>query len=204
MRSKLVIAGLTASFVMAFAATDASARNLSISHTALFNGIWRQLRFTASTATVAQCDLTLEGSFHYRTMSKVLHALIGHITRARINNCTHGSATVLSSRLPWHITYEGFEGTLPDITAVRLLLTGAELRIHEPVFGTECLARTSTTEPAVIAAELTLEYEDTDVRSLIFDPRPGIRCGILTFHTEGSGRMTELPNGAENILVSLI
>jgi len=87
MRIKLILAALTAASAMAFAASSASARNLSISHGRLFTGIWTSLQLRASGVVAVDCEVTLEGSFHYTTAAKVAHTLMGHITRARIGVC---------------------------------------------------------------------------------------------------------------------
>src|ERR1051325_2819885 len=101
MRSKLILAGLAAALTMAIAANSASARNLSISHGELFNAVWRPISFSSGGLVAAECDVTLEGSFHYRTALKVRESLLGYITRAIVNNCVNGgSATVLTTNLP--------------------------------------------------------------------------------------------------------
>jgi hypothetical protein len=204
MRSKLILAGLAATLVMAFAANSASARNISISHGELFNAIWRPLRFVSSGLTAASCNVTLEGSFHYRTFLKVRESLVGYITRAIARECTIGSATILTTNLPWHIRYQGFEGTLPNITAIRIRLILAEFRIHEPIFNTECLARTTSTAPAEGAVRLSEGNERRLVTGITADRVPGILCGSLTGHFENTGIVSELPNNNTNILVRLI
>jgi len=98
-------------------------------------------------ATV-RCPVTLEGSFHSKTTSKVAGQLVGYISRVTVGNasCTSGHSTALTETLPWHITYEGFTGTLPRITEIHILLVGAAFRFE--LLGSFCLARTTTTEPA--------------------------------------------------------
>jgi len=126
-RSKLALAGLAATLLMAFAVNSASANHLSVS-SQNFRLVWTALTFfgegTGSTENTIICPVTLEGSFHSSTLAKVIGALIGHVTRATVvgTSCTGGRATILQETLPWHVTYEGFSGTLPRITAVRLLL----------------------------------------------------------------------------------
>lgn len=89
----------------------------------------------------------MEGSLHAATMAKTAGALVGYITRASLNNggCVAGSATVLTTNLPWHVRYAGFLGVLPDITAVIVDIIGAEFRISGP-FGT-CLFTTTVAQP---------------------------------------------------------
>jgi hypothetical protein len=205
MRSKLILAGLTAALAMAFAANSASARNLSISHDELVNASWRALRFSSSGSTVAECDVTLEGSFHYRTALKVRDSLLGYITRAIVNNCVNGgSATVLTTNLPWHIRYNGFEGALPNITGIRLRLILSEWQVKDRILGNTCLTRTTSTNPAEGSARLSLGNERRLVTGLTADPAPRITCGALNAEFSGTATVRELPNGNTNILVRLI
>jgi len=200
MRSKLILAGLAATIVMAFA-TSASARNLSISHGRLFNVIWSSLQLRSSNLIAADCAVTLEGSFHYTTIAKVIGTLIGHITRARVGTCRTGSATILPGRLPWHITYEGFDNPLPEILGVRLLLVGAQFRIHEPILGTECLATTNP-ERALGIARLDAGTGNRNVIGLTAEPTQRIRCGSLNGNFEGTGTVRSVEN--ELLLIRLM
>jgi hypothetical protein len=204
MRIKLILAALTAALLLACVTGGATARNLSISHGALFFGNWSQIRFTNGGSTAAACDLTLEGSFHYRTFFKVTESLVGYITRAIANNCTSGSATVLGTNLPWHIRYHSFEGTLPNITAITFRLILVEIRIHEGIFGTDCLSRTTSAEPWGFRMNLSAGRERRVVTDLAINPNFRIRCGIINESVEGVGRAREIPGGSENILVRLI
>jgi hypothetical protein len=204
MRSKLILAGLAAALVMAFAANSATARNISASHSELFNAVWRPLTFASGGVPAAICNVTLEGSFHYRTFLKVRESLVGYITRAIARECTEGSATVLTTNLPWHIRYQGFEGTLPNISVLRVRLILAEFQIKERIFGTTCLTRTTTTEPAEGGIRLTAGNENRLVTGLTADETARIRCGILNGVFTGTARVTELPGGNTNLLVRLI
>jgi len=200
MRTKLILATLTATVVMAFA-TSASARNLSGSHGRLWNITWTSLQLRSSGLVAADCALTLEGSFHYGTLGKVAHSLIGHVTRARLGTCRTGSATVLTGSLPWHITYEGFEGTLPNITGIRVALLGAQFRIHEPILGTECLA-TSNPERAFGIARLDAGSGNRNVIGVTSESGARIRCGSLNGNFEGTGAVRSVEG--ELLLVRLI
>jgi hypothetical protein len=139
--SKLLLAGLTAGLLMAVAVGSASANRLSVSNQT-FRAVWSPLTFFGEGGISAEvrCPVTLEGSFHSGTIAKVVGALIGHVTSAISGSgaaCARGSSTVLRETLPWHVTYEGFSGTLPRITRVRLLLVGSSFRI-EPGAGISC------------------------------------------------------------------
>src|SRR4029077_9579140 len=106
-----------------------------------------------------RCPVTLEGSLHSRTIPKIVRVLlIGAVSRVLIKNesCTGGTASIL--RLPWHITYEGFVGTLPNIAAVLLLLQRFQFGLMVEILGTRrtCLYGTSTDH---ITGELGLNAE---------------------------------------------
>ncbi|HKG02634.1 MAG TPA: hypothetical protein VKB03_05600 [Conexibacter sp.] len=110
--SKALMVGLAAAMLMAFAVGSASARNFSTSNQQI-RSTFRSIEFSAEGLGTDRCDLTLEGSFHGRTMAKVPNSLIGYITRVSTANCTL-TTSILS--LPWHMRYVSFTGTLPNIT----------------------------------------------------------------------------------------
>lgn len=127
-RATLSLAAPLAALLLCAALSTASARNLSIGSQTL-RATWSRFEFAISSITV-RCQVTLEGSFHSRTVAKVARTLIGAITRVNINEgaCTGGQ--IRSSRPPpWHVTYEGFTGTLPAITSVLVLLSRFLLEI---------------------------------------------------------------------------
>ena len=140
---KLCFTALTAALLLASAIATTSARNLSVSNQR-FRVTWQELDFATDILTIT-CHVTLEGSFHYRTIVKRERTLIGYITQvAVLRPCRNGEAWAANGReahprlgtlantLPWHITYEGFTGTLPCITSILLLLRGARFKIHGP------------------------------------------------------------------------
>jgi hypothetical protein len=143
--SKLVLLALAKSMVFSLAVSSASARRIEVSNQN-FLAIWTSLRF-ASGALGVNCKVTLEGSFHSRTLSKVSGQLIGYVTEAEVAGemCTGGSATVLRENLPWHVRYSSFTGTLPNITGIRIQLIGARFAVE---LGIECLATTTAAAPA--------------------------------------------------------
>jgi hypothetical protein len=131
----MLLGALTAALVLASSITTASANRISISNTG-FRITWTPLTMgsqAGGSGTTVACNLTLEGSFHYNTFVKVLRSLIGYITKAAfVHPCTGGefwthngvesnSLGTFRNNLPWHLTYEGFEGRLPEITGVRIL-----------------------------------------------------------------------------------
>ncbi len=152
------IAGLTIALALALAATatTANARRIELSEQH-FLAAWTELIFEESGARI-NCELTLEGSFHSKTLSKVCGQLIGYITEAIIHHpcrtpemwVLNGTETIggVTTRqtLPWHILFISFSGTLPRITRIRVSLRNAAFLLE--TFGVSCLYRTSETEPA--------------------------------------------------------
>jgi hypothetical protein len=119
--AKLGLTALIAALLLASAVGTASAGRLSTNEQ-FIRTTWSSLEFESPIVRV-RCPVTLEGSFHSRTIPKIIRTLlIGAITSVRIFNerCTNGRAGVRG--LPWHVTYEGFTGTLPNISAILLLL----------------------------------------------------------------------------------
>jgi hypothetical protein len=152
-RSKLLLTALTAAFVLSIAVGSASANRISISAQD-FDARWSHLVFTTDSGTSLSCPLTLQGSFHSRTIGKVPNALIGFVSRASVRgqnsagNCTGATATVLTATLPWHITYRSFTGTLPSVTGINVNLIGFSWQV-QPGESLTCLARSTTTSPLI-------------------------------------------------------
>lgn len=151
-RSRLALAALAAVLVLGAAAGVASANRLSTSATS-FTLTWRELYVPNTLEEPARCPLTLSGSFHARTFTKVRELLVGYVNAAQTSICTGGEATVLTATLPWHLTYQSFAGTLPAITSVRYSLIGFSMNIHVILLGERCLIRTTAVEP------LPLDFE---------------------------------------------
>jgi hypothetical protein len=153
----MLISALLAGVSLACAVTGSSARNLAMSNQT-FRSTWAPISFTEPSGfAVIRCHLTLEGSFHSRTIPKVARLLIGNITRVAVNQSTcrediFGSparlipwngvetslGTTIGQSLPWHLTYEGFTGTLPNIVGITVLLSGVKFNLEVPL--TSCLA----------------------------------------------------------------
>jgi len=134
-----LLALLIVALTFSIAAATASANRLSVSEED-FEVIWPEandLNFTAGGNTV-ECSVTLLGSFHRRTIQKIIRSLIGTVAHAVVGDCDNGTA-VIDGRPPWHLTYEGFRGTLPNITGVRLLLRNYRFTINHTASGAICL-----------------------------------------------------------------
>lgn len=157
-RHKYVLSALLATLILAAAVGTASASHLSTSHAGM-SIIWTSLHFNSSAGTTISCPVTLEGTLHSTTFAKTRGSLIGFITRATVARpCTGGTAwanngsernevlgTTLGNSLPWHITYEGFTGTLPNITEVHLLLTRVRFLLRATILGISLLCSYTNT-----------------------------------------------------------
>jgi len=139
-RTLLTIIGATA--LLGTLVATASATRLSTSSQTI-RATFARVSFTGAFGTAA-CALTVEGSFHTRTIAKVANALTGLITRATLGACAQGSATILTASLPWHTRYQSFAGTLPNITRINAAATGVQFQIREPTFGITCLVSGAT------------------------------------------------------------
>jgi hypothetical protein len=98
-RSKLPLASAwVAAAILAAAVSDASARRFEVSEqqiNSIFSAL-EQVRFSSETYAI-ECPLSLAGSFHSRTLSKVAGALIGYITNASVaSECTPGGISGLA------------------------------------------------------------------------------------------------------------
>jgi hypothetical protein len=196
---------LVGTLTLALAVGTASANRLSYS-SQTFRIIWTSLTFSESGGNFPiSCPVTLEGSFHSRTAAKVRDALSALITRAVVNNlgCTEGQGTILGESLPWHVTYQGFSGTLPSIIGVRYKLIGAAFQV-EPGLGISCLARSTVASPA--AGDAAREAGG-NITSLSPDPSlaipvTGTNCpsaGVFS----GAGEVF-VPGTRERVRLSLI
>jgi len=150
---KLLWAAVGASVLLGALVTSASAGRISIS-SQRFRAGWSALNYSGGFGTI-ECEVSVEGSFHSRSITKTAGSLVGYITTATVNRCARGGATVLRETLPWHVQYESFSGTLPNITSINTRAIGISFMIREPTFGVTCLARTSATNPATGAFNLS-------------------------------------------------
>ena len=125
------MAALAAALLLASVVSTASARNVSVSNQNI-RVTWSSLELSAG--ITVRCRVTLEGSFHSRSIVKVARTLIGAITRATIDeaNCTNGIIRPRTETLPWHTTYEGFAGTLPNISALFMLISRYRFNVIVP------------------------------------------------------------------------
>ena len=139
---KISLASLIVALALASAVGTASANRLSTSGQT-FRAVWTPLTFSSAEEGGIQirCNVTLEGTFHTTTITKETR-LIGYITSVAVAHPCEGFGeafayngterilgTTLGTSLPWHLTYEGFTGTLPNITSLLVLLTGVKFQL---------------------------------------------------------------------------
>jgi hypothetical protein len=206
---KLLLTALTAAVVMAAVVGAASANRLSVN----VQGqriVWTELTFAGQGEggeNAVICDVTLEGSFHSRTIVKTPGLLIGHISRASVNMCEGlGGATILTATLPWHVRYAGFSGTLPNIRLLTIHLVGANFRIGD-VFGFSCLSTTTATNPGIGNANREAGGNITTLEaSGVIPARSGgtiFGCPFTNGTFSGNGEVTQLGN-TSRISITLI
>jgi len=143
---KMLLAVLGATALLGAMVGGASARNLSnnvLRSTATFS----RVEFSGGFG-VTRCNVTLTQVLHSATMPKVLESLMGLITEAAVGGCETGSATVLTETLPWHVRYNGFTGTLPNISSILTKVVDSSFQIREPIFAITCLARSTAASPS--------------------------------------------------------
>jgi hypothetical protein len=208
-RSKLLLAGLTAALAFGAFVSAAPAVRLALSGQQ-FRATWNKLQFQGF--VTIECHVTIEGSFHSRTISKVLEALVGYVSRVTVDstNCTNGSARALTELLPWHIRYGGFTGTLPDITGINLrLVRGAFLVQVAGIAPAKCLYESTAASPMKgVVNRITA----TRVAESLRVEQAGIpfTSGTSSFSCGNSGRLEGATNsltegpGGPNITVELV
>jgi hypothetical protein len=207
-----------AALLLTASATTATARNLSTSEQS-FRATFTGLEFTAN--AMIRCRVTLEGSFHSRTIPKVARTLVGAITRAIVGHpCTGGGEAwadngaetqplgTAPNRLPYHITYESFSGTLPAIRTVNLGLSRASFVMQVTVLGLTCRGRygnatdSITTTASVEAGGAITALEPHGGASLVEELGPNRVCRP-TLNFSNTGGITNLSTGAR-LTVTLI
>ncbi|HKG03466.1 MAG TPA: hypothetical protein VKB03_09805 [Conexibacter sp.] len=211
MRScKFWIIGSAAGALLGLVAGAANAARLELPAGERFRVTWGPIEFAPPIGATVRCNMTIEGSFHTRTIVKTLGSLIGQISRATMSGC---AGTVLAETLPWHVTYGGFAGTLPNITSITTSVVGAAMSLANE-WGT-CLFRTSSARPmrligdtAAWEEELELESTGFIVPTLRVDesariPLTGGFCSGSEGSARGRGSVTVLA-GTRKIRVGLV
>jgi len=217
---RLTLVAFTASLLLSAAAGTGSARNLSFSEVH-YRITWSELEFMKE--VTIRCPVTLEGSFHKRSIVKSQGTLIGLVTRAIVNQaaCREGRVSafngaerynggVPANTLPWVLRYDSFTGRLPAIASINVLLSrfrfGVEALGCAVQFGSEidnvlfeaALAGGAITTLTPVVGRNEAIAVETDRDPFGVCPRPGQR-GWFT----GEGNVTVL-GAATRITLTLI
>jgi hypothetical protein len=170
-RTMLVVASATA--LLAVSVSAAAARSFSTS-SQTFRMTFRRITFNGVFGDI-RCQLTMEGSLHGRTIAKTSSELVGFITASSFGPCESGLATLLIGTLPWHLRYQAFTGTLPNITSTRLRLVGMDFLVREPFVG--CRVSTTPTEYAIVT--LNREVGSGALATAELEGSISTTCGVL-------------------------
>lgn len=202
---------IATTLALALAVSNAAATHLRVSNQNI-RATWTSLQLSNTVnAETILCPVTIEGSFHNSTIAKTVGALIGYVTRASISaTCTGGSATIHQESLPWHITYEGFTGTLPNIATEKLLVIGAFFEIALPG-GTQCSARSELEHPVVVTNNLNLSTHamealapEPNTRIPLTNGNGGIFCGLANGILSGTSTTLTQLGSTTQITLTLI
>jgi hypothetical protein len=148
--TKLALATLVAVVALAAAVGAAGARRFEFSDQR-FTFVTRSVGYRGGEPT--NCPITLAGSFHSRTISKVSGQLVGYINSAGSGTCPEGSGRVLTESLPWHVRFASFSGTLPSITQIKLQVIGYSFL--EICITSSCLYKSTAANPLILGLEVT-------------------------------------------------
>jgi hypothetical protein len=185
--TKWLLSGLAAAVLLGLGLSSASAKRIQISEQRFYI-IWSTLQFReAMELQRVECPVTLLGSFHSRTISKVSGLLVGHIRHAILatERCTNGTAVILPTSLPWNLRFHGFSGTLPRIELIWLQLIVFSYKVTT---GIECLYVTTATEPEIIEFSVAREtgLVTNGAAAIGFSIRPLIGPPLCPTSTLGS------------------
>jgi hypothetical protein len=214
-RIRLAIAAIASIAALAAMVGAAAARRFEVSEQQ-FRATFEQFGYNGGGVNVL-CRVTLSGSFHSRTISKVCGQLIGYITQASLARpCIQGEAWVLngverlsdgttsSNTLPWHVRYMSFTGTLPSITRIQVAVVG--YAFLEICIGSSCLFKSTAERPALFDFTLSsgrvtgFKWDETAQVPLFI--RGGITCPTEVVF-EGTGAVTATATSRE-VFVRLV
>jgi len=205
---KPILAVFAVTFLLATAVSTASATRISLSNQNI-RATYTSLEFVSEGVVTIRCQVTLEGSFHARTMTKVVRNLLGAITKAAVKQeaCTNGreaafngveryNGTTSPNTLPWHLTYESFTGALPNISSINNLISRFRFGLETAglctgQYGSETdnLTATATREAGGGLTTLT-PVEGRNVMTLIRRDA-GLACPA-THRIRGTGQLFQL------------
>jgi hypothetical protein len=207
MRIRLCILGtaIWAVLLISVIAVQASARRIEVSNQTN-RMVWTTFEITAEGSTI-RCPLTLEGSFHSRTYSKVSGQLVGYITRAQTRSESCAGAIEFSlgtEKLPWHVGYNSFVGSLPSFTAVQIQIIDLHFSVWPNLFSFHCGFWFRRIRPALLRLERTAET----VRTARFDETISVEASeggcVERARVSGTGEVFVLGSTTTRISVRLV
>jgi hypothetical protein len=149
------------------------------------------------------CPLTLRGNFNAATIAKSLGRGIA-VLREKAEapeRCPRGSMLIVSGIPALEVRYEGFEGTLPNITGIRVSIPGMRYLVREFIV-CEYLPPAERPLRATIAraagSELTTVTPESGTR---FESTTPLSCPPASF--SGAGTVTRW-RSANRIRMTLI
>jgi hypothetical protein len=198
-RTRIIIGCLTVALALAAAVNTATARRIEISEQR-FLMLFTEVTFEAGGISIV-CPVTVEGSFHSRTIAKVSGQLIGYVTEAifqhpcRQNNfwALNGTEVIQGVRspntLPWHILYLNFGGVLPRISEIEVAIIGSKVRAEAA--GVLCLYATTSTQWVegqirVEEGRVTRLRVNEEKGAPLFESQSGVLCPASYFQ-KGEG-----------------
>jgi hypothetical protein len=197
-RARLSLVALMTALVLAGVVSAASAQRLEVSNQGI-RVVWEGENILVFSAegllTEVRCAVIAEGTLHSRIFSKVSGELIGFITRARVAHpCERNELWLLTgaeglgeaNTLPWHIRYDSFAGTLPNITEVRVQLIGVGFLVR--VLEVSCLYRSSEVNP--LYARFTVVPGGTGVTGFKLDETRSIPKASGSMLCPAQGRLS--------------
>jgi len=162
-RSRLILAALAATVLLAVAIGDASAGRFSTNEKN-FEFIWNEALGVTKTkleligraaGTNVQCKFTLLGRFRETTILKATGLNQGTFNHGEFKECEGGSATIRAETFPWNFRYRSFTGSLPRITSLSIGMIGARYRWEAG--GIACETQTEANHPWIFILEGGLE-----------------------------------------------
>lgn len=191
---KPVLAALGAALILMAFVGSTSANRLSVNEQ-FWREVYTPFTATASDGAVVRCNLTYEGSFHGRVISKVRGSLIGFTTSATVGSCSPPSALIIGP-LPAHQAYEEFGGTLPSPNDYEGVITRFSFEVQGEIFGIRVRCRYTPARVRRInnretrGAIVSQRLEEGSIASETFGCPETRLSGTGSVRTPGGGAIT--------------
>lgn len=217
---KAALTSLIAAIALTAALGTATANRLRISEQEI-EAIWQPLTFTTGGSVNVRCNVTLLGRLHSSTIIKAEGSLIGYVNHVRVQRpCTGGTAWAyngeevnealggtLGNSLPWHIVFDGFGGSLPNISTINIWFLGARFLTRATILGITllCSYGTSGTQPfeaiAIVGSGVITQLAANSTAAIGRTAESNRLCPAINF--SGTGTVTNLA-GTSSITVTLV